>query len=225
MKRKRTTRTRDEVIQALKVLFSQEVFDDNLPLPKTFEDEWNPRLDAFAHTHLDAILNTLEQGRLEEEAEQAQRKASRSKQLWNKLLRSYPALSRLGAPEVYLEQIGGLETEGGSYFYGSRYDLEEEFELHCEINFSLSNPETKEEYVYIGIEAYIDTDIGSTKVYFSEPHVSMTTSVMIKDPDMPKMGCAIIELLRDELNVGDDFFGEIKYKITNEFRRLATQTK
>jgi hypothetical protein len=227
MKRKYTPtkrRTSDDIIQVLKTLFREEDFDGSEPLPETFTDEWAIRLDEIAGEYFDALTETLNQGRLSA----SKSEADRSNRLWNKLLQSYPALSCLGTPEVTLIQDGGLETQGGSYYYGSQYSLEDEFELRCEIHFTLMNPETEGEYVYIGIKAFLDTDVGSTKVYFSEPNVSMTSFITIEDNDaldMMEVSRAIVDLLRAELSVGDGFFWEIKYKITNEFRRLAKLTK
>jgi len=157
-----------------------------------------------------ALTDTLNQGRLSAK----QRETDRS---WNKLVQAYPALSCLGTPEVTLIQDGGLETQGGSYYYGSQYSLEDEFQLRCEIRFALMNPETEGEYVYI--EAYLDTDVGSDKVYFSEP---MTSFVTIEDTlDMSEVG----RTAPCRAECGRRLFWEIKYKITNEFRRLAKPAK
>ena len=218
MKRKRSCekrRTKDEIVKVLKILFHKEEFDGSQPLPKTFVDEWNTRLDAFANEHFEALHSSLESGRLKVK----KRQTDRSNRLWRELLDEYSELSCLGTPKVTLTQEGGLETEGICYYYGSRYYLEEEFEMRCNIDFSIVGPKT--EYLCIGFEAYLDADTGNDKVYFSEPMVKETFFAALPRLDMVSMGRAVVNLFRKELYVGSDFFREIEYKTTNEFRILS----
>lgn len=215
MKRKCTSyRSSDQVIQVLRILFLDD-FQGEENLPKDFEEEWNERFNEFAQKYSGALSECSKRARTEER----QVAINRSKGLWKKMVDIYPELSSLGEPRVVLEQGGNLEEEGCSYYYGSRYDLEEEFGLHCWISFTITKPSEEEDYIDINIEAHLDTDAGDDKVYFSEPHIKMTTyvnfdSLLNKHKlDLDKLGVTILELLKSELTIGHTFFSEIECNI------------
>lgn len=76
------------------------------------------------------------------------------------------------AKEVDWEEDGGLEDVGmAHYFYGSRYNLEEEFEMsYCVgiyVRFSISNESDDwESGIGLAFDASLSTDCGDDKVLF-----------------------------------------------------------
>ena len=161
--------------------------------------KWRDRLDAFSSEHKEELVATMDALVAKKHEEEKRKEAKRSRKLWNRLCEEMPELNRLGIATVILTQKGGIEKEKSACFYGSQYDLEDEFETNCVVSFSIETEEPLKDLirqykeaseegseheessdgedegnVLISMSFYIsvEMDLESDKVHFSEPKIS-----------------------------------------------------
>ncbi len=211
--------------QVIKFLYEDKFSDEDYRV--LFENvqwakEWQTLLKQFAKKHEFKIVNAMNDSKLAHLTYEC----DRSRQLRKCLCDQYDRLENLALFNVTLKQIGNLEEEDSSYYYGSRYDLENEFQTECSISFLMTDASDPEiEYVAFHFDMHQDMDVGSSKVYFEHAEISCdaflrVSFLMEHDIDFKCLEKAIAKVILDHIDMREDMKFMIKYHISNEFDRV-----